>query len=229
MSLSPPPVRIPWERADDLGLARLELAQDPLAARLRPDQRDRLARQALAAGEDAARALLERLPGHSPRQVAAALGVIPVVDLEPPAPAFPVRALYERDEAGRAVITLNEPLIAETVRRVGPYLAFPPDFDQVSQATLAHELFHHLEETERGDLSDQLEPVTLWRFGPWQRSRPVRRLREVGAHAFARRLLGLPCLPNLWDYLVLVDRGQMSPDQLWSLVGPASPTPPQAR
>lgn len=214
------PERIPWEEASDLGLAHLELRQDPLVDRLSPAERERLALQALQAGEAAADGLLARFPGLPPSQIGRGLGVNVLLDSREPAKAFEARADYHLSPDGMAMITLNQPLIAETARRVSPYLPSPIDEEQVRETAVAHELFHHLEETSLGLLSHQMEQATFWRLGAWRVKRPIRRLREIGAHGFARRLRRYRYLPNLWDYLLLVERGQIDPERLWGMLRP---------
>ncbi|WP_273380530.1 hypothetical protein [Symbiobacterium thermophilum] len=209
----------PWETASRLGLARLELRQDLLRDRITPALEERFARSALDLGEDAARAVRDRFPEASLWDLAEAWGVEVSWDTALPAAHLRIRALYERT-GERSRIRLNRALIAETAARLRFCLDPPPDEELVAVTALAHELFHHLEETELGLLSHRLEPVPVWKVGPWQVNRRIQRVREVGAHAFASALLGLPYLPNLWDYLLLVEEGKMDPAALWTAVQP---------
>lgn len=203
-----------WAAIPDRSLARLELRQDLLAEHLTADAEERLAHEALALGAAAARRLRTEYPDLPPSRIAESLGIL--LSASGGESSF-LEARAEYHPGSRPVIALNEPLIEETARALMQY--FVVDGGLVRETAIAHELFHHLEETQLGLLSHQLEQVTLYRLGPWRLRRPIQRLREVGAHSFARHLVQLPYLPNLWDHLLLVERGSLSLEVLWQRLG----------
>lgn len=81
--------------------------------------------------------------------------------------------------------------------------------EEATQAHLAHELFHIWEYQEGRSIVQELEPVVSASLLGWKRKSHVNRCCEVAAHAFAKELLGLPVLPNFYDYLYLIRTGKM--------------------
>lgn len=75
-----------------------------------------------------------------------------------------------------------------------------PDLESIA---VAHELFHHLDQTRDGSRTRGRFRVTLARLGPWRREATVLRAAEVGAHAFAQSFLSLPRFPGILEYLAL--------------------------
>ena len=70
---------------------------------------------------------------------------------------------------------------------------------QLEEAVLLHELFHLLEEQTRST-TEQLERVETMQFLGFKRMAAVRQTREIAAHAFVKKRMQLPFLPNYWDY-----------------------------
>lgn len=81
--------------------------------------------------------------------------------------------------------------------------------EQALEIHLAHEFFHIWEYQEHRSIVDALEPVVSASFLGLKRKSHISRCGEVAAHAFAKELLGLPFLPNLYDYRYLLDTGAM--------------------
>lgn len=69
------------------------------------------------------------------------------------------------------------------------------------EASLAHELYHHLERTEFSPLSRQFR-LPSRRIGPFTLHRQVAQLDEVAAHAFAQALCGLASSPGIVELLM---------------------------
>lgn len=82
-------------------------------------------------------------------------------------------------------------------------------YDEALHVHLAHEFFHFWEYKSGGAVSERLPGVETFSFLGLRRTARINRCSEVAAHAFAKELLGLPCLPNLYDYLYLIDTGKM--------------------
>lgn len=76
---------------------------------------------------------------------------------------------------------------------------------------LAHEFYHFLEYKSGRTISEKLDRVVLMKVFRLQRTGAINRCNEVAAHAFAKTLLDLPCLPNLYDYDYLMDTGKLKP------------------
>lgn len=89
--------------------------------------------------------------------------------------------------------------------------------DEAMNVHLAHEFFHIWEYRNDCSIVDQLEPVTTLALLGWRRTAHIHRCGEIAAHAFAKALLDLPVLPNLYDYLYLIDTGKMTRDAFHQL------------
>jgi hypothetical protein len=75
---------------------------------------------------------------------------------------------------------------------------------------LAHEFFHYLEHKSGAPVPDRLEKIVALRFLGLERKAGITRASEAAAHAFAKAVLGLPVLPNYYDYMYLIASGKMS-------------------
>ena len=82
--------------------------------------------------------------------------------------------------------------------------------EQALDVHLAHEFFHIWEYRERRSIAEELEPVVSMSFLGLRRRVHINRCGEIAAHAFAKELLGLPFLPNFYDYRYLIDTGAMT-------------------
>ncbi len=70
--------------------------------------------------------------------------------------------------------------------------------------------YHIWEYRNHCSIAEELEPVTRFQILGIQRKAHIRRCEEVAAHAFAKEMLGLPVLPNFYDYLYLMGTGKMT-------------------
>ena len=182
---------------DDRVLAWLELEQDTVWASLTMSQRLRYIDHALGAGRAAAYALR----GQDPSAIAAAEQVaIRVVHGDNRVAGVPTRSEY--DAESRA-ITLYQTSLDEVLGLLERAPGAPWAGEHVAALHIAHELFHHLEATRFPPLDEQLPAVAVRvRLGGiWGSRRRSPRCREVGAHAFAKTLLGLPFFPSVLDWL----------------------------
>ncbi|HHY09913.1 MAG TPA: hypothetical protein GX528_05020 [Firmicutes bacterium] len=118
-----------------------------------------------------------------------------------------VRAYYSR-----RVIFINSRALEEMAAKLS-YLPF--SLYQFKKATIAHELFHHLEEVKWGYV-DQCFPPVIKLGRLFSRRFRVRALREIAAHRFAKELSQLPCLPNAFDWLIFCAENPKSHRQLYN-------------
>jgi hypothetical protein len=68
---------------------------------------------------------------------------------------------------------------------------------------LYHEWFHHLEETKCGHTYRHLPKIKMKAWGPFTLQKPIRRTREIAAHAFTQTMMQLTWSPLLLDHLIL--------------------------
>lgn len=136
------------------------------------------------------------------------------------------RAQTEFGKDGSAKVLIYRGSIAALAAKSGELDAdLRLDEDQALRVHLAHEYFHYLEENgliraEGGNLGsgssyvpDLLEPVELPRILGRRRKAGVLRCSEIAAHAFAKELLGLPVLPNYYDYTYLIAEGKLGKEE----------------
>jgi hypothetical protein len=76
--------------------------------------------------------------------------------------------------------------------------------DDIIALHLYHEWFHHLETTRLGRADLRLPRAVKKRWGPITFRQPVRRTREIAAHAFTQKAMNLNWSPLLLDYLLLL-------------------------
>ncbi|GGE18132.1 hypothetical protein GCM10011571_19940 [Marinithermofilum abyssi] len=76
--------------------------------------------------------------------------------------------------------------------------------DDIIALHLYHEWFHHLETTRLGRVDLRLPRAVKKRWGPITFRQPIRRTREIAAHAFTQKAMNLNWSPLLLDYLLLL-------------------------
>lgn len=72
----------------------------------------------------------------------------------------------------------------------------------VAPIYVAHELFHHIEETKIKPVSKKFE-VCTFKLGPFSIKSGISSLSEIAANNFTKTLLNLKFSPKMLDYLVL--------------------------
>ena len=187
---------------DDRTLAYHELRQDPAFPYLKHELYADYIDRSLAIGRAAAAAY----SGHDPSELAKHLGVrIVYREAQLEIGGLSVHAEYD---AGTRTITLCSHSMAR-MQAVLDDLQLRESLTTNNQQPttalalhIAHELFHHIEETLIGRTDEQLPVVTAGRVGNLKWGvRRVQRCREIAAHSFAKALTGLPFLPNALDWL----------------------------
>ncbi|MDR1638338.1 MAG: hypothetical protein LBT59_01460, partial [Clostridiales bacterium] len=83
------------------------------------------------------------------------------------------------------------------------------EYAQAEDAHLAHEFFHYLEYSSV-PVPQMLGKVQTFKLLGLKREACINRASEVGAHSFAKALLGLQVLPNFFDYQYLIGSGKMT-------------------
>jgi hypothetical protein len=82
-------------------------------------------------------------------------------------------------------------------------------YEEALAIHLAHEFFHYLEYTRLGFVSESFEEIVTFKLPLITRKARIQRLSEIAAHAFAKELLALKELPNIYDYYYLINSGHM--------------------
>lgn len=120
-----------------------------------------------------------------------------------------LRGQIELSASSSVVLLYRESL--EALARYSAWGETPAlSVDAAEKAHLAHEFFHFLEYDSKAPVAESLEPVVTAKLGRFSRKAHIQKCGEIAAHAFARRLLGLPALPNLYDYLYLIGTSKLT-------------------
>lgn len=191
---------------EDRILALYELSQDMLFHKIPDDRLDYYVDNSLAVGEAAAR----QFSGQD------------IFDLYR---QYEITVDYRTESSssfgvilrGQAVMSEDEcrvELYTDSIRALvehSGYDGLPElDYERALRIHLSHEFFHFWEYKTGISVTEQLDSVETIRLFGLSRKAKINRCGEVAAHAFAKSLLGLPCLPNLYDYSYLIGTGRMA-------------------
>ncbi len=86
--------------------------------------------------------------------------------------------------------------------------------EEIITLHVVHEWFHHMETSHWGRTDLKLPQVSVPLWGPIYKRRPLKRLREIAAHAFTQEIMGLPWSPLLLDHLLLLIQHGQSKQQI---------------
>jgi hypothetical protein len=180
----------------DEHFAAFLLNNDLLSGTLTAVQRREIITGAVHSGADAARELRERFAAKSPSEMACLLGVkIVKHDLSG------ARLVLSNYDPHTATVTLNQALIGKLEQCQVRKTLLPGIFNP-EEAAIAHELFHHIESSDRGVFSRQFK-VTLWRLGPLRYRSTVPAAGEIAATVCAKILCCLCFNPALLEAVAL--------------------------
>ncbi|MFI3212561.1 MAG: hypothetical protein R3Y24_04385 [Eubacteriales bacterium] len=91
-------------------------------------------------------------------------------------------------------------------------------YEEALHVHLAHEFYHFWEYKNKISILDDLPKVERFSFLGMKKYCKINRGCEVAAHAFAMELLGLPTLPSYYDYMYLMQTGNMKEEDFQSLI-----------
>ncbi|WP_070000364.1 hypothetical protein [Cellulosilyticum sp. I15G10I2] len=83
---------------------------------------------------------------------------------------------------------------------------------------LCHEFYHFLEHKANTSVSETLDSVETIKLPFFTRRAHINRCSEIAAHAFAQEMLGLDHLPNIYDYIYLVNTSQISKENFDKMI-----------
>lgn len=91
-------------------------------------------------------------------------------------------------------------------------------YEKALDIHLCHEFFHHHEETTGRRVAEILDPVVTVKFPFFSRKAHISRCSEIAAHAFVKQILRLKNMPNIYDYIYLINTKELPQDYLQSLI-----------
>ncbi len=118
------------------------------------------------------------------------------------------RAQVEMDKK-HTKIWLYEGSIRELAENLGYEGRKALTYEEALKIHLSHEFFHYLEYSNNEFVPEQLEEVITMHLPFFTRKARIQRCSEVAAHSFTKELLGLKELPNVYDYIYLINSGKM--------------------
>jgi hypothetical protein len=196
---------LPFASAQALG--QLLLDDDTHARRLAPHERHRLATMALNDGYRLADSINRQfVQCGDPLALAQAMDIALV---HVPGDSRCGETLFFADYTAKPP-TIR--LFDHAIGRINRYLAHGEIADALgfSDATplfVAHELYHHLDCADSEPICKRIR-VTVLRLGRWRLTAGIAALAEIGAGAFAQRLLGLRTHPLIIDLVARFDHDQ---------------------
>lgn len=171
-----------------LTLAMLELAPDKVFMSLIPEARMKLVEEALSVGEEIANSIISECGTDDPRKIAEMYGVKVVGE--------------ERGNLKKTEYRKKEKEIVifrDSLDRMAAEITVPHLSERILRFLIAHELFHHLEETKLGYIYKRFKfKGFLWS------SKYIKGLSDVAAQAFTQKLLSLEFSPHVFDYLTYI-------------------------
>lgn len=171
-----------------LTLAALELAKDKNFHLITADERVRVMKEALKIGDEVASWAVAEFGTADPRKIAEKVG----------AKIFgrdkgQLKASEYRKEAREIVI------FRDTLDKLTKEVTQPDLSERLLRLLIAHELFHHLEETRIGPVYKRFKFP-----GKWWTSFYIKGLSEVAAQSFTQALLEIEISPPIFDYLTYI-------------------------
>lgn len=174
-----------------IALAFLELARDKFFLKLPEEEKNRLVKQVLAIGDEAASWVAAEYNTNDPRKIAVKMGVRIYGDEKKSL----VRSEYRRESKE---IAISRRFHGKLLREVHSKELS----ERLLKLVVAHELFHHLEASLLGEVYKRFK-FKVFQFGPIVIEKTIKGLSDVSAQAFTQTLLGLEVSPQVFDYLVL--------------------------
>ncbi len=174
-----------------LALAYLELAKDNIFQKLPEEEKNKLIREVLAIGDEAASWVTAEYGTDDPRKIAVKMGLKIFGEEKKNLD----RSEYRRE---KKEIVISRKFHEKLLREVQSKELS----ERLLKLVVAHELFHHLEAERIGEVYKRYKFKTF-QLGPVVIEKEVKGLSDVAAQAFTHTLLKLEVSPQVFDYLVL--------------------------
>ncbi|MFC4075655.1 hypothetical protein [Salinithrix halophila] len=199
-----------WPSIPALELAYTELEQDEMFPRLPTQKIPHCLEGALAIGQEAAEGLTyDGDLGHWIDRVIHTGVRVRFAQQEPSSSGW-VRAQYRPKPPTIEIYRSSLDQLDQFIRKGG----FRVREDDLIALHLFHEWFHHLENTRLGRTDSRLPRVVRKRWGPFAFRERLVRLREIAAHAFTQKVMGLSWSPLWLDHLLLLSEKGWSRERI---------------
>lgn len=186
------------ENIDDFTAGYLELTRDFFFDKIPVELRMKIVETAISVGRETAGKIFEETRAANPWRIAECLGLeISMVSQENVIGNLLIRSEYIHPKTIRIYKRSIEQL-KEAISRFELEEFFPNE--SIFDLHVAHEIFHYLEKTRIGVLSEQYA-IERFRFGPLCFKIRVKAISEIAAHTFARTLTNAKVPPSVLDYI----------------------------
>lgn len=187
------------ENIDDFTAGYLELTRDFFFYKIPVNLHRKIVETATSIGRETVGKIVEETRVTNPWRIAECLGLeISIVSQENVIGNLLIRSEYIHPKTIRIFKQSIEQL-KEVISRFELEELFPNE--SIFDLHVAHEIFHCLEKTRIGVLSEQYS-VERFRFGPLCFKIRVRAISEIAAHTFARTLTSVKVPPSVLDYII---------------------------
>lgn len=115
-------------------------------------------------------------------------------------------------------IILYPDSLTEMLNASQKYVEEEITYEDIVRIHLAHELFHFYEYSDKQPTNEKLKPIVRLQLGPLKLHSSVMSTSEIAAHAFAKELLNLNYLPNVYDYILLIYQKELTLESFQKLV-----------
>ncbi|MFC7677932.1 hypothetical protein [Paenibacillus sp. GCM10028914] len=197
----------------DETMACAELEQDPLFHRIPPEQIPYYVSTSLARGREAAAPYI----GRNIRELCEEAGLhYEITSQSGTFHKVQFRAQIDFAKKPPEIIVYSESLagMKHSYQEVVGDDPEGMELGRLIDIHLAHEFYHYLEYKSGRFTNEELEPIEVFKLGKWLAKRSsVVKTSEIAAHAFCKELMGLPCLPNVLDYVYLMQNKTLSETQ----------------
>jgi len=171
-----------------ISLAALELAKDKNFLRIPEQDRIKLILEALSIGEEIADSISKEYQTSDPRKIAELMGI----KISGGESGSFKKSEYRKKE--KEIV-----IFRDTLERLTSEITVPELSERILRFLIAHELFHHIEETQMVPIYKRFKfKGKLW-FKFY-----IKGLSEVAAQAFIQKLLDLEFSPYVFDYLTYI-------------------------
>jgi hypothetical protein len=188
---------------DDFSAGYICLMDSNLYAKIPVSSRIRFVQDSINIGAQTALAMIREFGTRDPVSIANQSGVrIERVSGSKIIADIPIHSEYVPSIKTIYVYEKSMRQLEGAILRLNLREIFP--LEELFSLHVAHEVFHHIECTRVGPLSERHKVVTF-SLGPIRFMSAVRSLSEIGADSFAKSLTQVRCFQKILDYFITED------------------------
>lgn len=184
-------------RVDDEVYYLYSTYEDPISGKIQDEDRSEIIRESAKVGHDLASELVRKSPNKMVIDHIKENNIELVIDEKAGMTKYVYFGTYESE----GPITLYQGNLLKSQRLLEDEEVSWLTVDQVSEIVLAHELFHYFEDVYP-DLYTNTKEIRLWKLGPYTHKSNLICPGEIGAMAFAKKLLGLDFNSSAINYVL---------------------------